>query len=160
MGDRGKEGGSLSFPVDSGWRSVRGVVGIWGWSWYPRVQRGLEGKLWKVSECTSRGEFRIHLCTRVLAVCHTYKVTVHTGDRPGGGTSAGVHMTMCGGPQSGHSGKLWLDNGQRAFLPGQSDIFVVTSPVLVSPLESLTIGHDSTGPSPGWFLEEVRIIKI
>lgn len=93
----------------------------------------------------------------IRTVSHTYKVTVHTGDRPGGGTSAGVHVTLCGGPQSSHSGKLWLDNGQRAFLPGQSDVFVLTSPALVSPLESLTIGHDSTGPSPGWFLEEVRI---
>ncbi len=101
---------------------------------------------------------RLFVCVCAAhTVSHTYKVMVHTGDRPGGGTSAGVHMTLCGGPQSGYSSKLWLDNGQRAFLPGQSDVFVVTSPTLVSPLESLTIGHDSTGPSPGWFLEEVRI---
>ncbi len=89
---------------------------------------------------------------------HTYRVTVDTGDRPGAGTSAEVYVVLCGGPQSGSgsSGKLWLDNGQRALLPGQRDVFVATSPTLVSPLESLTIGHDNTGPSPGWFLEEVK----
>ena len=79
-----------------------------------------------------------------------------TGDRPGAGTSAGAYVVLCGGKQAGNSGKVWLDNGQKALLPGQRDAFVVSSSELVSPLESLTIGHDNTGPSPGWFLEEVR----
>lgn len=87
---------------------------------------------------------------------HRYRVTVSTGDRPGAGTSAGVFVVLCGGPKCETSGKLWLDNGQRALLPGQRDTFVVTSPKLVSPPQSLTVAHDNTGPSPGWFLEEVR----
>ena len=95
----------------------------------------------------------------VHTVGHTYRVTVSTGDRPGAGTSAGVYMVLYGGPEAGSSGKLWLDNGQRALLPGQRDVFVVTSPKLVSPPESLTIAHDNTGPSPGWFLEEVSRVR-
>ena len=54
-----------------------------------------------------------------------------------------------------HSEKVWLDNRQRSFLPGQKDEFDVRVSVRVSSLESITTGHDNSGVSPGWFLDKV-----
>lgn len=82
-----------------------------------------------------------------------YKVHVLTGTRPGAGTNANVYMILHG--RDKHTGKIWLDNGQRSFLPGQNDEFEITTSVQVSPLESVTIGHDNSSPGPGWFLDKV-----
>lgn len=100
----------------------------------------------------------LHTClVRAHAVHHSYQVTVVTGDRPGAGTSAGVYVLLCG--KDGDCGEqLWLDNGHRTLLPGNIDSFDVRTPRLVSPVDSLTIGHDNSGPSPGWFLEEVGVV--
>lgn len=40
-------------------------------------------------------------------------------------------------------------------MPGQNDEFEITTSVQVSPLESVTIGHDNSSPGPGWFLDKV-----
>lgn len=95
----------------------------------------------------------MHVGHHSPSVQHAYKVVVVTGQRPGAGTSAGVYVVLCNTNED--SGKLWLDNGQRALSPGKTDIFEVSSCKLFSPVESLVIGHDNTGPSPGWFLEQV-----
>lgn len=90
-----------------------------------------------------------------LAETHKYRVEVVTGTREGAGTSAGVYVVMCG--RDGETEKLWLDNGRRSLLAGQTDMFEVRTQRLLSPVESLTAGHDNRGPSPGWFLEEVSM---
>lgn len=85
-----------------------------------------------------------------------YKVQVSTGTCPGAGTNANVYIILHG--RDSHTGKIWLDNGRRTFLPGQCDEFDVTASDRVSPIETLTVGHDNSGPGPGWFLEKVRPI--
>ena len=80
---------------------------------------------------------------------------MRTGERRGGGTSANVYLILCG--RDGNSGKLKLENEHRTFLPGQTDRFEVESSRLVSPLESVVIGHDNANTSPGWFLAEVKV---
>ena len=82
-----------------------------------------------------------------------YKLQLWTGSCPGAGTNANVYMILHG--RDNHTEKMWLDNGQRTFLPGQKDEFDVTTTVRVSSLESLTVGHDNSGISPGWFLDKV-----
>ena len=98
----------------------------------------------------------VYVCVftmHVLAATHMYQVEVVTSRRAGAGTSAGVYVVMCGRDEA--TDKLWLDNGRRSLLAGQTDMFEVRTQTLVSPVESLTTGHDNSGPSPGWFLEEV-----
>ena len=89
-------------------------------------------------------------------VIHMYKVSVRTGRRPGAGTSANVHIVLCD-KDGRDSGKLQLENQHRTLAPGQTDCFEVTTSKLLSPVESVSIGQDNTGASPGWFLEEVSI---
>lgn len=85
-----------------------------------------------------------------------YSVTTETGDQPGAGTSANPYVILCGKGGT-HSDRLVLDNGNRSLCAGQIDHFRVKySGRLYSPLESVTVGHDNSGPSPGWLLREVR----
>lgn len=77
-----------------------------------------------------------------------------TGGRPGGGTSAGVYVVLCG-KEGGVAERVWLDSRQMTLQPGQTDTFEVGVSRLVSPVQALVVGHDNTGISPGWFLEEV-----
>ena len=76
-----------------------------------------------------------------------------TSSQPGSGTNANVYLILHG--RDSHSDKIWLDNGQRTFLSGQTDRFEVNTSRSFSPLEAVTVGHDNSGPSPGWFLNEV-----
>ena len=77
-----------------------------------------------------------------------------TGTCPGAGTNANVYIILHG--RDNHSGKIWLDNGRRTFLPGQQDEFDIATNVRVFPLEMVTVGHDNSGPGPGWFLDKVQ----
>ena len=98
---------------------------------------------------------RVHIYTYM----HTgtdlfpYKVQVLTGTCPGASTNANVYIVLHG--LNNDTGKIWLDNGRRTFLLGQNDEFDVSSSVMVSPLEMVTVGHDNSGPGPGWFLDKV-----
>ena len=83
-----------------------------------------------------------------------YKIQVSTGTCPGAGTNANVYVILHG--RDNHTGKIWLDNGRRTLLPGQCDEFDVTASDKVSPLETLTVGHDNSGLGPGWFLDKVQ----
>ena len=86
-----------------------------------------------------------------------YVVTTETGDQPGAGTSANPYIILCGRDGT-HSSKLFLDNGNRSPRTGKMDTFRVKYGVrILSPLETVTVGHDNSGPSPGWFLREVRL---
>lgn len=89
----------------------------------------------------------------LFVVKYLYEVVVSTGERPGAGTTANVSLVLCGREEA--SEKLALDNGCKSFLSGQTDSFEVATPTLFSPLESISVSHDNTGPSPGWFLHQV-----
>lgn len=103
-------------------------------------------------------------CDRIEASClsisgpgYPYTLQITTGDRPGSGTNANVYVTLHGEGVEGDSGRLWLEGGGRTLRPGQTDRFSVTSSVLLSPVEALTVGHDNSGVCPGWFLEKVVV---
>ena len=82
-----------------------------------------------------------------------YSLEVTTGSCPGAGTTANVYVQLHGNGSS--SGRVWLQGSGRGFRAGQTDSFDVLSPCLVSPLETITVGHDNKGSEPGWFLEKV-----
>ena len=83
-----------------------------------------------------------------------YRVTTVTGDMPGAGTSANAYVVLCARDGT-HSGKLTLDNGGRSLCAGQKDSFSVLESDRLSSLDSVMVGHDNVGHSPGWRLNEV-----
>jgi hypothetical protein len=84
-----------------------------------------------------------------------YKISVSTGDVPNAGTSAKVFIVMHGGPNGKKdSGKIMLEGGK--FQKGRTDIFEIPIAEELSPLTYIDIGHDNSGPGPGWFLDKVR----
>lgn len=102
--------------------------------------------------------FNTHTCTYTYTHLYTgpsfvYTVQTLTGRRPGAGTNANVYIILH--DHNSHSDKIWLDNSRRSFLSGQRDTFEVKTGRLFSTLEAVTVGHDNSGPSPGWFLEQV-----
>ena len=84
-----------------------------------------------------------------------YVITVMTGDKKNAGTSARVFIQMKGGPNKETSGKIWLDNGK--FERDRSEIFNISLQALLSPVQSLEVGHDNSGVGAGWYVEQVIV---
>jgi hypothetical protein len=85
-----------------------------------------------------------------------YTVTVYTGDVANAGTSSKVFIEMFGGGRDNKSsGKLQLSDGK--FERGMADKLFVPSPLMLTPIEEILIGHDNSGVGPGWFLDRVEI---
>ena len=81
-----------------------------------------------------------------------YSVTVTTGDRLGAGTGADVYVILHGREES--SDRLWLSGpAEGTFCCGAVDRFTLQS--VVHPVVSVSVGHNSGGRDPGWFLEKV-----
>ncbi len=91
-------------------------------------------------------------------------VTVETGNRPGASTTANVYVILHG--CHGDSGRLWLSGSSESFASGAVDQFTVTMSGDgvggvtdgVGGVESVWVGHDNSGPSPGWFLKQVPLL--
>lgn len=84
---------------------------------------------------------------------HQYRVAVYTGNEPGAGTDANVHLTIYG---TRTYVKHKLDNSQNNFERGKTDRFTLGLRD-VGRLKSITIWHDNTGEKPGWYLKKVTI---
>lgn len=84
-----------------------------------------------------------------------YVITVITGDKKNAGTNARVYIMMKGGPNKESTGKIWLENG--SFERDRSEIFNINLQALLSPVQSLDVGHDNSGVGAGWFLEQIIV---
>ncbi len=82
---------------------------------------------------------------------------METGSRPGATTTANVYVVLHG--CHGDSGRLWLSGSGRSFASGGVDQFSVTC-ACVGSVESVGVGHDNSGPSPGWFLAQVTLTLL
>lgn len=110
-----------------------------------------------------------------------YEIKVKTGDVFNAGTSAKVFIVMYGGLKQDNdeddgssskgnktqmkrkntnqenalktSGKLWLTGCK--FERNRTDVCRLEVMEEMSPLQKIEIGHDNTGLTPGWFLDEV-----
>ena len=75
------------------------------------------------------------------------------------GTSARVYIVLYGGKDGEEtSGNIWLEGGD--FERGRTDIFNVEVAKKLSPLSRIDIGHDNSGPGPGWHLNKVSIRRL
>ncbi|XP_061879941.1 lipoxygenase homology domain-containing protein 1-like [Entelurus aequoreus] len=84
-----------------------------------------------------------------------YNFQIVTGNIRGAGTNSKIHIVMHGTKGSKNSGKVFLEGGK--FERGLTDIFNIEIAALLSPLSRVTIGHDNSGVSAGWYCEKVVV---
>ena len=92
---------------------------------------------------------------------HVYRIIISTGVWRNSGTTAKVAMEIYG--SEGNSGivQLNLDEpGMNNFLftRGNTDVFVLSLSQSLGTIQAVRIGHDNSGESPSWFLEEIVVI--
>ncbi|XP_021373395.1 lipoxygenase homology domain-containing protein 1-like isoform X2 [Mizuhopecten yessoensis] len=88
-----------------------------------------------------------------------YVVQTTTGNEAGSGSDANVYINLFG--TLGDSGKRYLKNnreGGNTFETGKVDTFVVEA-VELGRLETIVIGHDSSGSDPAWLVERVTVME-
>jgi hypothetical protein len=83
-----------------------------------------------------------------------YRVVTYTANTRGAGTDANVTINLMG--EDNESGDLVLESGQDDFERDQSDEFILEIPD-IGKLKSIRIGHDNSGPGPGWKLDHVLV---
>ncbi|RDD42008.1 Lipoxygenase homology domain-containing protein 1 [Trichoplax sp. H2] len=89
-----------------------------------------------------------------------YEVSVHTGNKMGGGTDANVFIKIYG--ELGDSGYRPLKSSKshnNKFERNQVDVFHIEA-VTLKALKKIKIGHDGNNPGAGWFLDKVVIKEL
>lgn len=87
----------------------------------------------------------------------TYRVTVVTGNLPGGGTSSDVALVLYG--DRGDSGVCLLPAGPGIFSQGQSDVFELPLPD-IGRLQKIHIGLESgKKEQSNWYLATVEVVN-
>lgn len=97
------------------------------------------------------------LASRPRPACeHRYIIRIRTGGfHVGAGTDANIYVTFYG--TKGKSVEYRLDSALAHFDKGSDDTFRILVTRDLGQLERLYIRHDSTGPCPGWYAEDVRV---
>eukprot|EP01048_Picozoa_sp_COSAG05_P003976 COSAG05_NODE_197_length_14521_cov_113.902995_1_plen_1885_part_00 len=85
----------------------------------------------------------------------TYKIQTYTGGVRGAGTDANVFIELYG-PGGEPSPRLTLESGGNDFEKNEVNTFNCPCPA-VGEVQRVRIGHDNSGPGPGWFLDKVTI---
>lgn len=84
-----------------------------------------------------------------------YKVIVHTSDVRNAGTDATIYIEIIGTLR--RSDKQVLRASREAFARARIDEFFVEG-LELGCLTKIIIGHDNTGPFPGWHLQMVEVV--
>ena len=91
---------------------------------------------------------------------YRYEITITTGIWIHAGTTARVAMEIHGSEES--TGKLCLNSTNELvttlFSRGSTDVFLLTWEKPLGNICGVRIGHDNSGKSPSWFLEDVVIL--
>ena len=88
-----------------------------------------------------------------------YKLTIKTGGIKDAGTRARVYAVIKGERGSTGHVDLMQSNGSNVpFQLGASDAFDIVTDFNLGELQSLELGHDSSGRNPEWFLESATVI--
>jgi hypothetical protein len=82
-------------------------------------------------------------------------ITIYTSNIRNAGTDARVFIKVFG--TAGKTEKFWLDKEEyqdKLFEKASCDKFLKTFPDIGEP-KRIIIGHDNSGPFPGWHLDKV-----
>ncbi|KAL3317120.1 Lipoxygenase y domain-containing protein 1 [Cichlidogyrus casuarinus] len=88
-----------------------------------------------------------------------YEVLIYTSDIQGAGTDANVFMQIYGAGLNKKTQRLELRNRSDNFQKGSVDKFKIYG-LDVGAITKLRVGHDNSGPGPGWHLAKINIQKI
>jgi hypothetical protein len=83
-----------------------------------------------------------------------YKVNIETADVRGAGTDANVFIQLFG--KAGDSGLINLEGDHDAFERGKKTTFGLEL-VEIDDISKVKLGHDNSGPFPGWYCSKVNI---
>jgi len=89
-----------------------------------------------------------------------YQITITTGVWRNSGTTAKVAMEIYGTDGSSGIFQLNLDEpgvDNFLFTRANSDVFVLNLSQPLGAIQAVRIGHDNSGESPSWFLEEIVV---
>ena len=92
---------------------------------------------------------------------HVYRIIISTGVWRNSGTTAKVAMQIYGSEGSSGIVQLNLDEpgvDNFLFTRGNTDVFVLSLNHALGGIQAVRIGHDNSGESPSWFLEEIVVI--
>ena len=102
----------------------------------------------------------VHLPSTASSL-HVYRISISTGVWRNSGTTAKVAMEIYG--SEGSSGIVQLNSDEPGmnnflFARGNTDVFVLSLSQSLGTIQAVRIGHDNSGESPSWFLEEIVVI--
>ncbi|KAG8562873.1 hypothetical protein GDO81_015845 [Engystomops pustulosus] len=113
-----------------------------------------------------RMDLREQMQTRVIVPhdsdpcgLYRYLITVCTGHRRGAGTTAKVWLSL-GGADSQFGPILLSDTKHQVFRSGNVDVFILSVPLPLGELKSITLKHEGTGPQKSWYVAQVTIQDI
>ena len=93
---------------------------------------------------------------------YEYMITITTGIWRNAGTTASIAMQIYGSEEN--TSILYLssreDSDSTLFCRGSSDVFVIAVQKPLGFLHGVRIGHNNTGISPSWFLEDIVIQDV
>ena len=92
---------------------------------------------------------------------YVYRIIISTGVWRNSGTTAKVAMEIYGSEGSSGIVQLNLDDlcmDNFLFTRGNTDVFVLSLRQSLGTIQAVRIGHDNSGESPSWFLEEIVVI--
>ena len=92
---------------------------------------------------------------------HEYEIIITTGVWRNSGTTARVAMEIYGTGESTGILELSLEEPGAVnllFSRGSTDVFVLKVNKPLGAIQGVRIGHDNSGESPSWFLEEIVIL--
>ncbi|XP_067023241.1 polycystin-1-like protein 2 [Acropora muricata] len=90
-----------------------------------------------------------------------YEIFITTGVWGGSGTTANVAMEIYGADESTgiiQLGGVGQEPENTIFARGNTDTFVIKVDKQLGDIQSVRIGHDNSGNSPSWLLEEIVIV--
>ena len=98
-----------------------------------------------------------------LSSSHEYQIIITTGIWRNSGTTAKVAMEIYGTEESTGIIQLNLDEpgvDNFLFTRGNTDVFIVNLNQPLGAIQGVRIGHDNSGESPSWFLEEIVVVDV
>nr|XP_044997310.1 polycystic kidney disease protein 1-like 1 [Jaculus jaculus] len=123
----------------------------------------LYGLLVAKSRCANSGEKKktgcIFLEENTPPGHHLYAVVIDTGFRSPATFTSKVFIALCG--KNGLSGTKELCCPEKLLFQRNSrHTFVLSAPNHLGPLQKICLWHDSSGPSPNWFISHVMVKEL
>ncbi|XP_078019104.1 polycystin-1-like protein 1 [Epinephelus lanceolatus] len=112
------------------------------------------------ADVISEANLRVHyLSDNSPSDPYLYAVTVHTGFCSAACMSAKVYIVLNGEDGFSQTRELQVA-GCTLFRRNSQDTFILSAAESLGPVWGVHIWHDNSGPSPSWYLKQVRVCEV